>query len=161
MRRQDVPGEEVQLDALLGQADQPAVGLDVLPAALILAGVQVDLDEAVADEAAGQSRLEDGRTLDLPESMGRAERAGDLGQEMVDMDRASPQTEDGGRIGQRGVKAVQMPAQTAEGAGNDGFVVGSGALTAVADDSAAFGIAKAEVVDVLVIVLFLLAASAC
>lgn len=112
---------------------------------------------AVVDISPSKDGLDGRGALDLPELMGWAQVSGNLGQKVIYVGRASPGTKHR-RICQGRVKAVDVPPETAETAGNDGAVVRGWLLTIMADDRVALVISQLEKVGYLVFIVFLLSA---
>lgn len=76
---QNLPGEEVKHDTLLGELVRPAECGHILPTAVILALVGGDINETIVNVSAGKDRLQSLGALDLAELMGGAKIGGELG----------------------------------------------------------------------------------
>src|SRR5690606_29574716 len=94
-------------------------GLDIPPAALVLAVVKVDLDVAIVDIATSEGRLDDGCILYLAVLVGGVKHGGKSRKEVVGVQRALPGAQHG-RVCQRGVQAVHVPKETTGAARNNG-----------------------------------------
>jgi hypothetical protein len=96
-----LPREEVEHDALLRQPHGPAKGLNVLPAALIIAIVKLDIDVSIIDVTPAKGRPQNLSVLDLAVLMSRA-KSDELRQNFVGMEGAPPGAQNG-RDGQWGI----------------------------------------------------------
>lgn len=131
-------GDKVKLDTRSRQSVDTAERAHIVPAALILRLI-VDLDDAVVPRATAEVRNDGRGILDLSELVSRRKGFGKLAEEIIRMSRADPGPQDR-RNGQGRIKAVQVPVQAANAAGNDCAIILGGMLAIVAQDSCALSV---------------------
>jgi hypothetical protein len=140
------------LDTLRGQALIPAKSVDILPTALIFRIVGDDFNVAIVDVATAERGSDIRSSLDLAEFVGWSAGTRDLGQEIVNMSRASPGTEHR-RVSKWRIEAVEVPPKRADAARNDSSIIGSRLLAHVADNRTTLVISQGEEVWKLLVVL--------
>lgn len=146
--------QEIEFHAATANALHVAKRLPVFPPAVVVRIViRVELNEAIVDHATRVRRLDNGGALDLAEAVCRTKLVGKFGKNVVRMSGTAPISQDGW-VCHRRVQAVDMPPQTTKSTGDDGPVVLSGAITAVAQDWVAVIVTNPEEVRCLIVAAF-------
>jgi hypothetical protein len=140
--------KEIEHNPLLRQCIGSAKGGHILPPTVVVV-LGINIDEAVVDSSAGEAGVQRRGTLDFAELVSRAKRGGELGQQVINVSRATPGPEYG-RVGQGRIEAIEVPPETAEAAWDDGPVIRRGLPTAMAENSGSIVVPEPEEVGNLI-----------
>jgi len=152
----NIPRQEVKLNALRWQPTRSSERGHVFPSALIFAPtvIQVNLDEPIVHETSAEGWSDDRGALDLPVPMRRPQSAGNLGQKIINVTRATPRSRCG-RICQWRVDTVNMPPQATQAAWNNRPIILCGLVAVMAKDRVVISIPLLEEIRSLVFLILL------